>query len=178
MSSFRELGVTAELSDSLVARGITAPFPIQAATLPDALAGRDVCGRAPTGSGKTLAFGLAIAARKEVADPRQPWGLVLVPTRELAAQVRDELTLLLRPARASVVAVYGGTGYQHQRRALNKGVDVVVACPGRLEDLLANGDLTLDAVKVAVLDEADRMADMGFVPAVRRILDLTPNIRQ
>ena len=86
MSSFRELGVTAELSDSLVARGITAPFPIQAATLPDALAGRDVCGRAPTGSGKTLAFGLAIAARKEVADPRQPWGLVLVPTRELAGR--------------------------------------------------------------------------------------------
>jgi superfamily II DNA/RNA helicase len=178
VSSFRELGVTAELSDSLVARGITAPFPIQAATLPDALAGRDVCGRAPTGSGKTLAFGLAIAARKEVADPRQPWALVLVPTRELAAQVRDELTLLLRPVGASVVAVYGGTGYHHQRRALNKGVDVVVACPGRLEDLLANGDLTLDAVKVAVLDEADRMADMGFVPAVRRIFDLTPNIRQ
>ena len=178
MSSFRELGVPAELSQSLAARGITTPFPIQAATLPDALAGRDVCGRAPTGSGKTLAFGLAIAARKEVAAPRRPWGLVLVPTRELAAQVRDELTLLLRPFRASAVAIYGGTGYEQQRRALNKGVDVVVACPGRLEDLLASKALTLDAVSVAVLDEADRMADMGFVPAVRRILDLTRNTRQ
>jgi superfamily II DNA/RNA helicase len=178
VSTFRELGVPAELSDSLASRGITEPFPIQAATLPDSLAGRDVCGRAPTGSGKTLAFGLAIAARKEVADPRRPWGLVLVPTRELAAQVRDELSQLLAPFRATAVAIYGGTGYEYQRRALNKGVDVVVACPGRLEDLLANGDLTLDAVSVAVLDEADRMADMGFVPAVRRILDQTPHDRQ
>jgi superfamily II DNA/RNA helicase len=176
--SFRELGVPAELSDSLAARGITEPFPIQAATLPASLAGRDVCGRAPTGSGKTLAFGLAIAARKEVADPRRPWGLVLVPTRELAAQVTDELAMLLAPVRAKAVAVYGGTSYEHQRRALNRGVDVVVACPGRLEDLLASSALTLDAVTVAVLDEADRMADMGFVPAVRRILDLTPASRQ
>jgi superfamily II DNA/RNA helicase len=176
--TFRELGVPAELSDSLAARGITEPFPIQAAALPDSLAGRDVCGRAPTGSGKTLAFGLAIAARKEVADPRRPWGLVLVPTRELAAQVCDELSLLLAPFRAKAVSIYGGTGYEYQRRALNKGVDVVVACPGRLEDLLANGDLTLDAVTVAVLDEADRMADMGFVPAVRRILDQTTSDRQ
>ena len=178
MSTFRELGVPAELSDSLAARGIIEPFPIQAATLPDSLAGRDVCGRAPTGSGKTLAFGLAIAARKEVAEPRRPWGLVLVPTRELAAQVCDELSMLLAPFRAKAVAIYGGTGYEHQRRALNRGADVVVACPGRLEDLLANGDLTLGAVTVAVLDEADRMADMGFVPAVRRILDQTTNDRQ
>jgi superfamily II DNA/RNA helicase len=178
VSTFRELGVPAELSDSLAARGLVEPFPIQTATLPDSLAGRDVCGRAPTGSGKTLAFGLAIAARKEVADPRRPWGLVLVPTRELAAQVCEELSLLLAPFRAKAVAIYGGTGYEHQRRALNRGVDVVVACPGRLEDLLANGDLTLEAVTVAVLDEADRMADMGFVPAVRRILDQTRDDRQ
>jgi superfamily II DNA/RNA helicase len=178
VSSFRELGLSAELSDALAARGILAPFPIQAATLPDALAGRDVCGRAPTGSGKTLAFGLAIAAHREVAEPRRPWALVLVPTRELAAQVQDELAMLLRPVGASAVAVYGGTAYGQQRRALAKGVDVVVACPGRLEDLLANGDVLLDAVSVAVLDEADRMADMGFVPAVRRILDRTPSTRQ
>ena len=175
---FRDLGVPAELADSLTARGIGEPFPIQAATLPDSLAGRDVCGRAPTGSGKTLAFGLAVAARKEVAEPHRPWGLVLVPTRELAAQVTEELSMLLAPFRATAVAVYGGTGYEHQRRALRRAVDVVVACPGRLEDLLANGDLTLDAVSVVVLDEADRMADMGFVPAVRRILDLTRDDRQ
>ncbi|HET6663906.1 MAG TPA: DEAD/DEAH box helicase, partial [Acidimicrobiales bacterium] len=178
MSTFRELGVPAELSDSLAARGITEPFPIQTATLPDGLAGRDVCGRAPTGSGKTLAFGLAIAARKEVAEPRRPWGLVLAPTRELAAQVRDELSLLLAPFGAKAVAIYGGTGYEQQRRALNRGVDVVVACPGRLEDQLDNGDLTQEAVTVADLDEAYRMADMGFVPAVRRILDQTTPDRQ
>jgi superfamily II DNA/RNA helicase len=177
-STFRALGVPAEIADSLAARGITEPFPIQAATLPDGLAGRDVCGRAPTGSGKTLAFGIAIAARKEVAEPNRPWGLVLVPTRELAAQVTDELRQLLAPYRATAVSVYGGTGYEPQRRALRKGVDVVVACPGRLEDLLANGDLTLEAVTVAVLDEADRMADMGFVPCVRRILDQTSADRQ
>jgi superfamily II DNA/RNA helicase len=177
-ATFRDLGVPAEIVDSLTARGIAEPFPIQAATLPDGLAGRDVCGRAPTGSGKTLAFGIAIAARKEVAEPNRPWGLVLVPTRELAAQVTDELRQLLAPFRATAVSVYGGTGYEGQRRALRKGVDVVVACPGRLEDLLANGDLTLGAVTVAVLDEADRMADMGFVPCVRRILDQTSAERQ
>ena len=176
--TFRDLGVPAELADSLAARGIAEPFPIQAATLPDSLAGRDVCGRAPTGSGKTLAFGLAVAARKEVAEPNRPWGLVLVPTRELAAQVTEELSLLLAPFGATAVSIYGGTGYEHQRRALRRAVDVVVACPGRLEDLLANRDLTLDAVSVVVLDEADRMADMGFVPAVRRILDLTAPGRQ
>src|SRR5690606_31900679 len=159
--SFRALGVPAEIADALAARGLDEPFPIQAATLPDSLAGRDVCGRAPTGSGKTIAFGVAVAARKEVAEPHRPWGLVLVPTRELAAQVTDELSQLLAPFRATAVAVYGGTGYERQRRALRGAVDVVVACPGRLEDLLANGDLTLDAVSVVVLDEADRMADMG-----------------
>jgi superfamily II DNA/RNA helicase len=177
-SSFAELGVPAALASHLAARGFDAPFPIQAAALPDALAGRDVSGRAPTGSGKTLAFGLAIAARREVAAPRRPWALVLVPTRELAAQVADELAQLLRVSGGKVLAIYGGTGYEQQRRPLNKGVDVVVACPGRLEDLVASGAVELGAVRVAVLDEADRMADMGFLPAVKRLLDLAPDDRQ
>jgi superfamily II DNA/RNA helicase len=177
-SSFAELGVPAALVSHLASRGIAAPFPIQAAALPDALAGRDVCGRAPTGSGKTLAFGLAIAARRDVAAPRRPWALVLVPTRELAAQVADELSMLVGVAGGKVLAIYGGTGYEQQRRPLNKGVDVVVACPGRLEDLVASGAIELGDVRVAVLDEADRMADMGFLPAVRRLLDLTPPDRQ
>jgi superfamily II DNA/RNA helicase len=175
-STFAELGVPAALAARLSARGIDEPFPIQAATLPDALAGRDLCGRAPTGSGKTLAFGLAIAARVAKAAPHHPTALVLVPTRELAAQVRDELSTLLD--RRRVLAVYGGTGYEGQRRPLAKGVDVVVACPGRLEDLLASGVVKLDRAGIVVLDEADRMADMGFMPAVRRILDRTPADRQ
>ena len=162
---------------SLADRGIVAPFPIQAATIPDALAGRDVSGRAPTGSGKTLAFGVAVAARVKEATPRRPAALVLVPTRELATQVRHELALLVS-RRVGVVAIFGGVGYEAQRRALSKGVGVVVACPGRLEDLLQNGDLTLDAVRTVVLDEADRMADMGFLPAVRRILDRVSADRQ
>jgi len=174
--TFSELGVPAALVHRLAARGITEPFPIQAATLPDALAGRDLCGRAPTGSGKTLAFGLAIATRLGKAKPHRPTALVLVPTRELAAQVRDELASLLE--RGRVVAVYGGVGYEGQRRAFAKGVDVVVACPGRLEDLLAGAVVRLDAVRTVVLDEADRMADMGFIPSVKRILDLTPADRQ
>jgi superfamily II DNA/RNA helicase len=176
--SFAELGVPTALVAHLASRGIDAPFPIQAATLPDALAGRDVCGRAPTGSGKTLAFGLAIAARRDVAAPRRPWALVLVPTRELAAQVAGELSQLLRVSGGKVLAIYGGTGYEQQRRPLNKGVDVVVACPGRLEDLVASGAVELGDVRVAVLDEADRMADMGFLPAVKRLLDLAPDDRQ
>jgi superfamily II DNA/RNA helicase len=174
--TFAELGVPAALTARLAARGIESPFPIQAATLPDALAGRDLCGRAPTGSGKTLAFGLAIAARLERARPHHPTALVLVPTRELAAQVREELGTLVDARRT--VAVYGGVGYEAQRRPLARGVDVVVACPGRLEDLLASGVVHLDAVRTVVVDEADRMADMGFLPAVRRILDRTPDDRQ
>jgi superfamily II DNA/RNA helicase len=175
--SFAELGVPAALTARLRAHHVTAPFPIQEATLPDALAGRDVCGRAPTGSGKTLAFGLALAARTSRAKPRKPTGLVLVPTRELAAQVERELAWI-GGGDLRTTTIYGGVGYDPQRRALSKGVDVVVACPGRLEDLLAGGVLTLDAVETVVLDEADRMADMGFVPAVRRLLDQTPRRRQ
>ena len=155
-----------------------APFPIQAACLPDALAGRDVCGRAPTGSGKTLAFGLAMVARSIPAKPNRPTGLVLVPTRELAAQVEGELSWLGRGDRVRTTSIYGGVGYEGQRRALAKGVEIVVACPGRLEDLLASGTLRLDDVQCVVVDEADRMADMGFLPAVRRILDATATDRQ
>ena len=182
MSSFAALGVPAPLCATLARRGITEPFPIQAATLPDALAGRDVAGKAPTGSGKTLAFGLTIAARAATAgplEPRRPRALVLVPTRELAAQVQRELTALIdERAHGPVTAIYGGVGYGPQRKALSRGVSAVVACPGRLEDLIATGDVRLDRVDLVVLDEADRMADMGFMPAVRRLLDRTPDGRQ
>ena len=177
-SSFSDLGVPARLVARLAQQGITSPFPIQEATVPDALAGRDVCGRAPTGSGKTIAFGLALAARAGSGTPRRPRALVLVPTRELAAQVRDEVAMLSGEGGRRVIAVYGGTGYGPSRRALDKGVDVVVACPGRLEDLLAQGALRLDDVRTVVLDEADRMVDMGFYPVVRRLLDQTAPDRQ
>jgi superfamily II DNA/RNA helicase len=180
--SFADLGVPAPLCPALVRRGIVEPFPIQAATLPDALAGRDVAGKAPTGSGKTLAFGLTIAARAldaGAARPRRPRALVLVPTRELAAQVRRELAALVDERRdGPVAAIYGGVGYGPQRSLLAKGPSVVVACPGRLEDLVASGDVVLDRARLVVVDEADRMADMGFLPAVRRLLDRTPVRRQ
>jgi len=180
--SFAELGVPAPLCATLARRGIDEPFPIQAATLPDALSGRDVAGKAPTGSGKTLAFGLTIAARSLAsgpAAPRRPRALVLVPTRELAAQVQRELAALVDERRAGpVAAVYGGVGYGPQRKLLARGASVVVACPGRLEDLVSTGDVVLDKAELVVLDEADRMADMGFMPAVRRLLDRTPSRRQ
>jgi len=175
--NFSDLGVPARLVARLEEQGITSPFPIQTATLPDAIAGRDVCGRAPTGSGKTLAFGLALVLRTDHAAPRRPRALVLVPTRELASQVRDELAMLYGNNQR-VIAIYGGTGYGPTRRALDRGVDVVVACPGRLEDLVTQGAIRLGDVRTAVLDEADRMADMGFLPAVRRLLDLTATDRQ
>ena len=180
--AFAQLGVPAHLCATLARQGLTEPFPIQTATLPDALAGRDVAGQAPTGSGKTLAFGLTIAARVATLpepQPRRPWALVLVPTRELAAQVQRDLEALIDRRRfGPVAAIYGGVGYGPQRRLLARGVSAVVACPGRLEDLVASGDVRLDRVEVVVVDEADRMADMGFLPAVRRLLDLTPAKRQ
>ncbi len=171
--AFADLGVPADLGAVLRKRGITSPFPIQAATLPDVLAGRDVSGRAPTGSGKTIAFALAIVARTRKPVPRRPRALVLAPTRELARQIEQELTPLVAARGGRVVAVYGGTGYGPQCRALSKGVSVVVGCPGRLEDLIQRGDVRLDEVNLVVVDEADRMADMGFLPAVRRLLDGT-----
>jgi superfamily II DNA/RNA helicase len=172
--SFADLGVSDAHVRRLEARGIYEPFPIQSAALPDALAGRDIVGKAPTGSGKTLAFGLALVARTTKASPRRPRGLVLVPTRELAAQVQKELGQLSTDKGRRVLCIYGGTSYNVARKALSMGVDIVVACPGRLEDMLEQRGLDLSDVTTVVVDEADRMADMGFLPAVRRIIGQTP----
>ncbi|MGA2519235.1 MAG: DEAD/DEAH box helicase [Acidimicrobiales bacterium] len=177
-TSFSDLGVPERLVTRLARQGITSPFPIQSATIPDALAGRDVCGRAPTGSGKTIAFGVAVVSAATGSLSRRPRALVLVPTRELAAQVQGELALLAGDNGRRTLAVYGGTGYGASRKALERGVDIVVACPGRLEDLLQQGVLSLADVQTVVVDEADRMADMGFLPAVRRLLDKTSSRRQ
>ncbi len=175
--SFSDLGVGAALARRLEALGIASPLAIQTATIPEALAGRDICGTAPTGSGKTLAFSLPLVAATTGPSSGAPRALVLVPTRELAEQVRTVLASLSeRPDR--VVSVYGGTSYGPQRHALRKGVDIVIACPGRLEDLIARGDVRLDKVDMVVLDEADRMVDMGFLQPVRRIVDQTAEDRQ
>ncbi|MFZ0668109.1 MAG: DEAD/DEAH box helicase [Acidimicrobiales bacterium] len=181
---FRDLGVPQALYKVLSERGITTPFPIQAATLPDALAGRDVCGKAPTGSGKTLAFGLAILSRLEAMpaadkrDRRVPSALVLVPTRELAAQIESDILPLARAIDMRVTSIYGGVGYGGQLSALRRGVDIVIACPGRLDDLVQRRSIDLSNVSMVVVDEADRMADMGFLPAVRGLIDLTRSQRQ
>jgi superfamily II DNA/RNA helicase len=181
---FSGLGVPPALSAALEARGIRAPFPVQAATLPDALSGRDVCGMAPTGSGKTLAFGLAVLSRlareRRVArhGRRHPSALVLVPTRELAAQIEADLAPLAAAVDVRVASIYGGVGYGGQVAALRKGVDVLVACPGRLSDLIERAAADLSFVDMVVLDEADRMADMGFLPAVRRLVERTRASRQ
>jgi len=177
-TSFADLGVPAHLVSNLHAAGIDEPFPIQAATIPDALAGRDLCGRAPTGSGKTIAFGIPMVLLTGKAKPRRPRGLVLVPTRELAAQVSQELQLLARPKGPWVESFYGGVGFDKQIRALQKGCDIVVACPGRLADLINQNYLSLDDVDFVVIDEADRMADMGFLPEVKRLLDQCSEKRQ
>ncbi len=178
--TFADLGVLADLVSVLARGAITEPFPIQAAALPDALAGRDVSGRAPTGSGKTLAFGIATIARlgRVQANSRRPRALILTPTRELCAQIAAELAPLAAARGRHVASFYGGVGYETQIRALRRGVDVAVACPGRLADLINRGHVGLDEVSVVVVDEADRMADMGFLPEVRRILDRTPDNRQ
>ena len=176
--AFAELGVPSILTAALTARGITTPRPIQAHTLPDALAGRDVLGRAETGSGKTLAFGLPLLIRTATARgerrARQPRGLVLVPTRELADQVHDELLPLAAVLGLRLLAVYGGVPLGRQAQELRRGTDVVVATPGRLLDLLRQQACSLDRVDIAVLDEADHMADMGFLPAVTSLLDRVP----
>jgi superfamily II DNA/RNA helicase len=177
-TAFAALGVPDVLAASLERRGITEPFPIQIATIPDALGGRDICGRAPTGSGKTIAFALPLVAGLPDRPAQRPLALVLVPTRELCAQVADEIAPLARARGASVVSIYGGVSERTQRRALSAGASVVIACPGRLEDLLSQGALRLDDVRHVVIDEADRMADMGFLPAVQRILDATSPDRQ
>ncbi len=176
--TFAQLGLPKPLVNALAKRDITEPFPVQAATIPDALAGRDVSGKAPTGSGKTLAFGLPLLARVAPAARQRPRALILAPTRELAEQIKRELLPIANAADRKVAAVYGGVRYSGQKNALNKGVDVLVATPGRLEDLIEQRALELKHVEIVVVDEADRMADMGFMPAVRRILDQTSDRRQ
>ncbi|WP_338075084.1 DEAD/DEAH box helicase, partial [Kineococcus vitellinus] len=176
--SFAELGVPAPLVEVLAARGVERPFPIQTATLPDSLAGRDVLGRGRTGSGKTIAFALPLVARLAASDsPRRstrPRSLVLVPTRELANQVAASVTPLAAALGLRTTVVFGGVGQNPQVSALREGVDILIACPGRLEDLVRQGHCRLDAVEVTVLDEADHMADLGFLPGVKRLLDATP----
>lgn len=169
-TTFGALGVARDLVDALAGDGITEPFPVQSLTIPDALAGRDVCGKARTGSGKTLAFGLPLVQQVGRGAPRQPAALVLVPTRELASQVRDVLEPLGRLRDRRVVTFYGGTPLPEQITALRRGVDVVVATPGRMIDLVEQGAARLDAVETVVVDEADRMNDMGFRPQVEWLL--------
>lgn len=177
-TSFAQLGLPDQFVRSLAKRGITEPFPVQATTIPDSLAGRDVAAKAPTGSGKTLAFGLPLLAMVERADKNRPGSLILAPTRELAEQIKQELAPLAKSVGKYVHAVYGGVSYGPQKAALRRGVDVLVATPGRLEDLIQQGAVRLDRASIVAIDEADRMADMGFLPAVRRILDLTAKRRQ
>ena len=176
-TDFAALGLAPNLVHQLGQSGIVTPFPIQAATIPDALAGRDVLGRAQTGSGKTLAFGLpmiTMLSATPAGSARPPRGLVLVPTRELAMQVTDALSPLAHTAGLATVLVAGGMSYTPQLRALQRGVDIVVATPGRLIDLFEQGAVDLGRIEVTVLDEADHMADLGFLPAVTQLLDAIP----
>ncbi len=176
-TTFNALGVPPVLVAELAAQGITEPFPIQAATLPDTLRGLDVLGRGRTGSGKTLAFSLPIIARLVGGHrrPRQARALVLVPTRELANQVHAVVAPLARAAGLTSTTIFGGVGQRPQEQAMAHGVDVLIACPGRLEDLIGQGYVDLSGVQITVLDEADHMADLGFLPAVKRLLDRTPS---
>ncbi|MEJ5255254.1 MAG: DEAD/DEAH box helicase [Acidimicrobiales bacterium] len=178
MNTFDALGVSPDLVAALRERGIEQPFPIQQLTIPDALAGRDVCGKAKTGSGKTLAFGLPILQRDGRAEPGRPRALVLVPTRELALQVRDELAPLAARRDLRVEAIYGGARMEQQARALADRVDVAVATPGRLIDFIGRKQVDLRDVTQVVIDEADRMADMGFLPQVEWILRHIPGEHQ
>jgi superfamily II DNA/RNA helicase len=178
--TFDTLGVSPDLVRALAP--ITTPFPIQALTIPDALAGRDICGKAKTGSGKTLAFGLPMLQRlaktSATATGARPRGLVMVPTRELARQVADVLRPLGEQLGLKLATIYGGTGMDTQIKSIRRPVDVVVATPGRLIDLQQRGELHFDAVEILVLDEADRMADMGFLPPVEWVLRRLPDIHQ
>jgi superfamily II DNA/RNA helicase len=178
MPTFSDLGVSPDFVAALEERGITEPFPVQELTIPDGLAGRDVCGKAKTGSGKTLAFGLPVLERVKAAEPRRPRALILVPTRELALQVKDELAPLGEARGTSVTAVYGGARMETQINELGRGVEVVVATPGRMIDLIERKEVFLDEVDQVVLDEADRMADMGFLPQVEWILRHIPGNHQ
>ncbi|MEU3456584.1 DEAD/DEAH box helicase [Micromonospora sp. NPDC006766] len=176
--TFADLGVPDALNRVLAASGVERPFPIQAATLPDALAGRDVLGRGRTGSGKTYAFVLAVLTRlAATATPRRagrPRALILVPTRELATQIDSVMAPLAQALSLRAMTIFGGVAARPQIAGLRAGVDVLVACPGRLADHIEAGNAHLDAVEITVLDEADHMADLGFLPTVRRLLDQTP----
>lgn len=174
--SFAALGVSVEVEQQLASRGILEPFRIQSLVVPDALAGRDILGKAPTGSGKTLAFGLPLVERVPT-DGRAPAALILVPTRELALQVTEELSLLGAPKSVRTEAAYGGAPVGAQAKRL-KGAQIVVATPGRLHDLVQRRLISLDEIRFLVLDEADRMLDMGFLPQVERIVRRLPAKRQ
>ncbi len=185
MTAFSSLGVPAGITSALATLDITEPFPIQVKTLPDTLAGRDVLGRGQTGSGKTLAFAIPLVtrlagdadddgARRRASGSRKPRGLVLAPTRELATQIDRTVAPLAEALGLRTTVIFGGVSQTRQEKALAAGVDIVIACPGRLEDLMKQGIVSLDQVSISVLDEADHMADLGFLPVVRRILDATP----
>jgi len=176
--SFSDLGIGPAIVQVLERQGIVEPFEVQTETIPDSLLGRDVCCRAPTGSGKTLAFGLPLIIRSKRAQSKRPTSLILTPTRELAEQINSVLRPIAAAADRDVVSIYGGVSYKNQYNALNRGVDILVACPGRLLDLLDRRALRLDDVETVVLDEADRMADMGFMEPVCKILDKCSKQRQ
>lgn len=179
-TTFGALGVPAPLVAVLDTNGKTSAFPIQVDTLPDTLGGRDVLGRGKTGSGKTLAFSIPMVARLAGGlaggnrRTGRPLGLILAPTRELATQITAVVEPLAAAYGQKVTTIFGGVSQQRQVAALKAGVDIVVACPGRLEDLMKQGFVSLDAIEITVLDEADHMADLGFLPVVTRILDKTP----
>jgi superfamily II DNA/RNA helicase len=176
LKSFADLGISKPVVDALAARDITSPFPVQQLVVRDALAGHDLLAQSPTGSGKTLAFGIPAVDRIEPGSGNLA-ALVLAPTRELASQIVDELDSIARARKLRIAAVYGGVGFGPQSNAARRA-DIVVATPGRLEDLLGRGVISLDRVQILVLDEADRMLDMGFKPAVSRIVAQTPEDRQ
>ena len=169
-TQFADLGIDQDLVDVLAERGITTPFEIQTLAIPDGIAGRDVCGKAKTGSGKTLAFGIPMIQRISKAKPHRPTGLALVPTRELAVQVCKELEPLAATRGLTFEAIYGGSPIEKQIAALKRGVDFVVATPGRMIDLIQQEELSVADLEGVVIDEADRMADMGFMPQVEWIL--------
>ena len=180
MTTFAALGTPKALADTLTAQGIVEPFPIQVKTLPDTLSGRDVLGRGRTGSGKTIAFAIPLVARlaereaKHFRKPGRPMGLVLAPTRELATQINATIEPMAKAMGLTTTVIYGGISQARQEKALRAGVDIVIACPGRLEDLIRQRILTLEAVEITVLDEADHMADLGFLPVVKKLMDMTP----
>jgi len=177
-TTFERLGVDPRLTKELSGQGIIAPFPVQAMTIPDGVLGRDVCGKAKTGSGKTLAFGIPLLMRLGQTSPGRPGGLVLVPTRELAQQVHEVLNPLAASVGRRTVAVYGGAEIEAQSKRLKRGSDVVIATPGRLIDLIDRREVSVAAVEIVVIDEADRMADMGFLPQVDWVLRRIETVHQ